>query len=90
MNKKLWFKAKKYGWGWTPTTWQGWVVIAVYLVFLVEMFRSIDMQSHSGSDTLITFAPRFLIVTFFLYLVCYLKGEKPRWSWGTTPEEIEK
>ncbi len=75
MDKKLWFKAKRYGWGWTPVTWQGWLVIAVYVIFLVGMFRSVDAQSHSNSDTLFAFAVRLLIVTFFLYLVCYLKGE---------------
>ena len=24
---KYWFKAKTYGYGWTPATWQGWGII---------------------------------------------------------------
>lgn len=27
-GKKIWFPAKRYGWGWgLPVTWQGWVVL---------------------------------------------------------------
>ena len=26
-DKQLWFRAKSYGWGWTPITWQGWAVL---------------------------------------------------------------
>lgn len=31
-EKKFWFKRKRYGYGWAPSTWQGWLVIAVYVV----------------------------------------------------------
>jgi len=24
--KRYWFKAKMYGWGWTPVKWQDWLV----------------------------------------------------------------
>ena len=35
-SKVFWFPAKKYGWGWgLPITWQGWVVLLVFLVLLV-------------------------------------------------------
>ena len=25
-----WFRRKRWGYGWTPCTWQGWVVMAVF------------------------------------------------------------
>ena len=28
----LWFRRKKYGWGWTPSTWQGWTVVGFILL----------------------------------------------------------
>jgi hypothetical protein len=35
-NGKYWFPAKRYGYGWSvPTTWQGWLVLAVYVVLTV-------------------------------------------------------
>ncbi len=80
--KTLWFKAKKYGYGWTPCSWQGWLIILVYLLVMLVTFRSIDLHSHSGSDTLIAVFPFWLLYTFVLLLICSLTGEKPRWRWG--------
>jgi hypothetical protein len=80
--KKLWFVRKTYGWGWTPVTWQGWLIIVVYTIGILKIFKNVDSQSHSGSDTLIGFALPFIILTSLLIAICYLKGEKPKWQWG--------
>jgi hypothetical protein len=29
-----WFRPKRFGWGFTPATWQGWAVIVVFAVVL--------------------------------------------------------
>ncbi len=90
MSKNYWFKAKKYGWGWYPATWEGWLVMGIYIAALVWQFKDIDQSSHSASDTLIGFVIPFVISTVALFLVCYLKGEKPKWRWGeiVTKEEL--
>ncbi len=31
-NQKYWFKAKEYGWGWYPSSRQGWLVMLVWLL----------------------------------------------------------
>ena len=80
--KYIWFKAKKYGLGWYPATWQGWVVMMVYLFATVGIFRYIDLHSHSGSDTLIGFFLPFIGLTFILVFVAYLTGEPLGWRWG--------
>ncbi len=85
--KKLWFKRKKYGLGWTFGTWESFAVFGLYVLMNVYLFRIIDARSHSASDTLINFAPRFLALTAVLYLICWWKGEKPRWQWGQTLED---
>jgi hypothetical protein len=69
MQKPLWFKAKQYGWGWYPCTWQGWTILVVYLVILYFIAQNL-------------LAVGFL--TTVLLLVCYFAGEKPRWRWGST------
>ena len=34
-QSRYWFAAKTYGWGWgLPLTWEGWLVLLVYLVLL--------------------------------------------------------
>ena len=82
MKNKLWFKAKRYGWGWYPVSWEGWIIILIYTFIMVKIFLSIDMNSHSGSDTLINFAIPFIVLTSILLTICYKKGEIPGWHWG--------
>lgn len=77
-----WFKRKVYGWGWTPARWQGWATLLVYIAIFVKIFLKIDKGSHSGSDTLISVALPFLLLTALLIIVCYKTGEKPGWQWG--------
>jgi ACR3 family arsenite efflux pump ArsB len=80
--QKVWFKRKRYGFGWTPATWEGWAVLGMYAVLAVLLFRRADASSHSESDTLIGFTLPLLLLTLVLVLVTYLKGETPRWQWG--------
>ena len=35
-EREYWFPTKRYGWGWgIPTTWQGWLVLAAFVVLLI-------------------------------------------------------
>ncbi len=80
-----WFKAKPYGWGWTPARWQGWFVVLVYIVLVLILVRtkeeSIPGNPDSGSNFLI-FALPIIVLTVLLIFIAYKKGEKPRWQWG--------
>lgn len=76
-NNKLWFKAKTYGWGWCPTSWQGFLITLISILVFIFFWRNI-MQ---GKNILINFI--VIIIDFtVLLLVCYKKGEKPQWRWG--------
>ncbi len=83
--KGYWFKAKLYGWGWTPVKWQGWLVIILYISFILTLVLTreefIPGNPDSGSNFL-TFALPIIISTALLIFICYRKGEKPRWQWG--------
>ncbi len=80
--KTLWFRAKRYGYGWTPASWQGWLALLLYVIAVVATFRSIDVHSHSVSDTLIGFVPLWILYSFLLVLLCSLTGEKATWRRG--------
>jgi hypothetical protein len=88
MKVNYWFKANKSGHGWYPASWKGWLMIFIYLVGLVYSFIQIDSRSHSVSDTLINFFPRFLILTALLTILTYLKGESI--TWGEKEKEQHK
>ena len=82
--ERYWFKAKKYGYGWYPATWEGWVVMAVWLVaFLrITVFFSAQMQL-TGPANLYWYAPLVLLITGALVLVSWLKGEPAQWRRGS-------
>lgn len=76
--EKLWFKAKRIGWGWTPVTWEGWTVLAVYLLYMGYLVVKNDINSKYGY---IPFFFEMIPPTSILMIVCALTGEKPRWRW---------
>ncbi|MFZ2153638.1 MAG: hypothetical protein WAV16_00180 [Candidatus Moraniibacteriota bacterium] len=79
--KGYWFKAKLFGWGWTPATWQGWLVMLAYVFFLIIFSLTIDKNS-SDKEALNTFVFPVVLLTFVFIFIAYKKGEKPRWNWG--------
>lgn len=76
-----WFKRKLYGWGWTPVKWQGWVVIALYVLAIVLFSLTIDDNSPAR-EVAFTFILPVVFLTVLLIRICYKKGERPRWQWG--------
>jgi hypothetical protein len=81
MDKKLWFKRKTYGWGWTPCTWQGWLCVAAYLVLVFFFILLIGIDA-TGQDIVFGFLLPVTILTLIFLEIGYKKGEKPRWQWG--------
>jgi hypothetical protein len=75
-EKQLWFPAKKYGWGWgLPNCWQGWLVFTAYLALLCA--GAFLVSKHTG-----LFLAYTVVLSIVLIVICYFKGEKPRWRWG--------
>lgn len=75
---QYWFPAKRYGWGWgVPITWQGWVVMAVFIALMVV--GAIFLLPSYGHQAFMAYA---LALCAVLVGVCWLKGEPPRWHWG--------
>lgn len=82
MKNKLWFRRKTYGWGWTPITWQGWLVTAVVVVIpLLIKYITKMMELEKHTQYFYTWASVPILV-MALTLICFRYGEKPRWQWG--------
>ncbi|MEX1063733.1 MAG: hypothetical protein WD898_03095 [Candidatus Paceibacterota bacterium] len=79
--KHYWFKAKLFGWGWTPASWQGWAVTGVYLVSIIFFAFTID-EASPASEVFFTFVLPITLLTIALIRIAYKTGEKPRWQWG--------
>lgn len=39
--KKLWFKNKTFGYGYTPASWEGWLIFAVYILIIIGALSNI-------------------------------------------------
>jgi len=78
---KYWFRAKWYGWGWTPATWQGWLVIAVWLVLVIGLSLTND-EASPPREVAFTLILPLCILTATLLRICWVTGERPRWNWG--------
>lgn len=77
-QRKIWFAAKKYGYGWgRPTCWQGWLVLLVYAALAgagIAYFMPRKGPAY--------FSTYLLVITAGLMAICAWKGEPARWRWG--------
>ena len=79
-EKEIWFPAKKYGFGWgLPIKWQGWLAVLIYSMLIGAGIVFIDY-----SENQVWFYIYCSILTAILILVCWKKGEKAKWRWGST------
>ncbi len=77
-NKKYWFPAKKYGWGWgPPMTWQGWLVM---IIFVAVVTYTAIMYPPDKSP--VVFLVNIVSSVLIFIAICWLKGEPPKWRWG--------
>jgi len=78
IEKKYWFRAKSYGWGWgLPSTWQGWLVFGLFIglfIALALVFPPVQFPLRFSCGT--------AALILGLVAICYAKGEPPRWRWG--------
>ncbi|NLT35133.1 MAG: hypothetical protein GXX83_04480 [Gaiellales bacterium] len=73
ITRKPWFGPRRLGWGWTPITWQGWVVSLVLLAAIL------------AAAWLLTSALRTAVIILLvvaLLLVSYLTSGPPGSTWG--------
>jgi hypothetical protein len=74
-----WFPAKRVGWGWgPPISWQGWAAVIVWLLAFVS---GIFLFFHDHVRSL-GFLGYVLLMSAVFLLMCYIKGEPPRWRSG--------
>jgi hypothetical protein len=91
---QYWFRARRYGWGWTPCSVEGWIVTIFTALALVAGNLAIallagEVARHSAvewrpseSDYLgIVLAWNVLVLGPAIW-ISWKRGEPPRWRWG--------
>lgn len=79
--RKRWFKAKSYGWGWTPAVWQGWAVLAAYAL-VIGIASWIMATAYPLGLLWLCGMLLAVLATVVLVIVSYLTGDPPGWHWG--------
>ena len=86
---RYWFRPKRYGYGATPVTWEGWVltagIAAVVALSVVAMNLLVD-RSNVGS----WFAWAAFTVIAVLWMVRISRQRTDgewRWRWGQRPDQ---
>ncbi len=70
-----WFTTKRYGWGWTPSTWQGWLLTAAFVGYIYYI-------SKTGIPGSKDWWFKFIISIVVFLIITYTKGPTPTWRWG--------
>ncbi len=83
-QKKIWFRAKRYGYGWYPSSWEGWLTLVLFLA--VTCVNTIRILPATQPDAVPFFTIQFIALVI-LFVICFKKGEKARWRWGKDDEK---
>ncbi|MCB1147939.1 MAG: hypothetical protein KDK38_14155 [Leptospiraceae bacterium] len=78
-NRKLWFRAKYFGWGWYPASWEGWAVTLGFVLFQYGNYRRLEAIASTESELQFFFLIETVIAALILIQICYTTGEKPQW-----------
>ena len=77
-DKKYWFRAKRYGWGWgLPLDWRGWAVMAAFVALMAA-----GAFLFPPDRALVGYLVYTSVLAAALIAVCWVKGEPTRWRWG--------
>ena len=86
--KQYWFKRRRYGWGWIPVRWQGWTVLASYLLVVVAAAITLeDAPQDQFSKELSIYILIVILATAGLFSISLKKGPKPKWRWGLSEND---
>jgi len=80
-----WFKRRRFGWGLTPVTWQGWLLL-VGLVVLVLVPAFLLPSDRSGALG-VAYVVWVIVVVAAFVVVSLAKGPTPRWRWGRSEHD---
>jgi uncharacterized membrane protein YhaH (DUF805 family) len=78
-----WFRRKRHGWGWTPASRQGWVVVVALVVVVTVAGTFLGEDASSGA--VLAYLVLVALAVIVLVLVATATGPRPRW--GRSPDD---
>jgi uncharacterized membrane protein YhaH (DUF805 family) len=86
MTKKYWNKRRRYGYGWTPTTWKGWLLAITFIA--AALVPALFVVSN---ESLIIWYFVYLAVLLTVFLIVITQvSPQAKWRWGKKPSDNKK
>ena len=80
---RYWFRPKQFGYGATPSTWQGWLLTIVGALLIAGLAFGVDFV-RNDMMRLVMVAVGIPLVLIPFVLITHAKTEGGwRWRWGT-------
>ena len=92
MKEQYWFKRKRYGYGWVPVTWQGWLltISSMSIVAVAQLlFFPTPSLNFSNLELIVNWSIIAILIIIFLYLVSK-KSPPAKWRWGWRKKDNPK
>lgn len=86
---RYWFKRRRYGFGWTPVTREGWLALGLYLAAVLGGALVLGKLKASNPPqwTTTAYLSIVLVLTIGFIAIAVIKGPTPRWRWGRQAED---
>lgn len=82
------FKRKRYGYGWTPVTTGGWLIIAGFITVIVLWSRFMLPQTDTPSFRQgLSYGLGLLVIIMAMWLITRRYAPPGKWRWGHKPTD---
>lgn len=80
-------KRRRFGYGWTPATWQSWLFIVMELVIIFTAVTFLFSSEQPTTSELLRFFVILGAVIITLFIFTTQTGPKAKWRWGKKPND---
>ena len=88
---RYWFKPRRYGYGATPVTWEGWILtIGVAAVIILSIVAMNLLADRSNVVAWLVWAAFIAAVAFLMFHISRQRTDGEwRWRWGQRAGDAE-
>lgn len=81
---RYWFKRRRFGYGWTPATREGWLTLVLYLTAVLGGAMVLGTLTTNSPPPWMAaiYLLTVLVLTVVFLAITITKGPKPKWRWG--------
>ena len=86
-----WFRRRRFGWGWRPATWHGWVVTSAYVLGVIGIIVHANIRGITNDTDAVRGIVFPIVALAFLFIaIAWRTGEPLRFQWGSTTHNDAK